>query len=49
MDYNGGRTLDDLIEFVEKTVAGEEVGTGEEEEEEDTTEEPAEEVKKDEL
>lgn len=25
LDYNGGRTLDDMIEYVEKVVSGEEV------------------------
>ena len=43
MDYSGGRTLDDLIQYVEKMVSGE----GSEEEEEDTPEDDG--VKKDEL
>ena len=54
VDYTGGRTLDDLIEFVEAQVEGD---SGEDEEEEpqepagETEEEPAEEAeaKKDEL
>ena len=49
LDYNGGRTLDDLIEFVEKTVSGEMADDEDDESGEDDTDEPAEEIKKDEL
>ena len=47
MDYSGGRTLDDLIQYVEKMVSGEGSEEEEEEEEEDTPEDDG--VKKDEL
>ena len=46
VDYRGGRILDDLIQFVEKQVSGEEEGEEEEEEEEET---PEPEIPKDEL
>lgn len=51
LDYSGGRTLDDMIEFVEKTVSGEEATDDGDDDGDDTddTEEPAEEIKKDEL
>ena len=43
MDYSGGRTLDDLIQYVEKMTSGEDS----KEEEEDAPEDDG--VKKDEL
>ena len=52
VDYDGGRTLDDLVQYVEKQVGGEteeetgeetEEETGEEEETEEDTEEETEE------
>ena len=59
IDYTGGRTLEDLIEFLEAQVAGEgeeeEEGEGEEEEEgegeegEEEEEEEEDAAKKDEL
>ena len=56
IDYTGGRTLDDLIEFVEAQMVWdgdeEEEGEGEEEEEEEEGEakdEPKDDAKKDEL
>jgi len=48
IDYNGGRTLDDLIQFVEARVEGKEPEEEEEEEEEEEMEEP-EEPPRDEL
>jgi hypothetical protein len=52
LDYNGGRTLDDLIEYVEKRVAGipedEDDGT-DSEDSEDEGDIDEEEVPKDEL
>ena len=48
IDYNGGRMLDDLIQFVEARVEGKELEEEEEEEEEEEMEEP-EEPPRDEL
>ena len=45
IDYNGGRELDDLIEFVEDQVSGKD--EGEEDEDEEETPEP--DIPKDEL
>lgn len=48
-DYGGGRTLDDLIQFVEKMVAGEEAEDFSEEDESLEDYEEEDEIQKDEL
>ena len=48
MDYQGGRTLEDLIQFVEKQVSGE-FEEEEDEDDEDEDEEAEDEVPRDEL
>ena len=49
MDYQGGRTLEDLIQFVEKQVSGEFEEEEGDEEDEDEDEEAEDEVPRDEL
>ena len=49
VDYNGGRTLEDLIKFVEKRVSGDFEEEEEEEEEPEDEEAESEEPPRDEL